>query len=698
MVLIAAGPPPTPKLDHIETLHGMTFNDPYYWMEAGGPVFGDWLSAEAAYTRQQIDAIPGREALLAQIQSLDAGEMYVGTVLLARREWIFSELRPTDSTAKIYRRAVADGTEHVLIDPTQFDVGGQIAHVDYWNVSPDARHMAYGISLGGSEIGTMRIRSLETGADLPEHIDRTRYASPSWINDTSFLYTRLPPPTPGAAQSLTGGQVYLHRLGSGPDTDVLIFGPESVARQDVVAKFFFRAQAAPDSSAIVGIYDTGLTSSPKAVFLATKAQLGDGPLLWRQVAGLKDDIRQVVLHGDSLYLRTAHGSAKQRIIRTSAINPDLTRAEPIISDGEGTIGGMVAAADALYVQRNLGGIGRLVRVPWDRAPEPVPTPFDGSFIALTAAVSDPGVVLCMQSYTRSPTVFAYNPSTRRLVDTGIAPPSQVSFNDIEWTETHVRAKDGTLVPLSILAPRNSAHNGHLAVLMYAYGAYGVTLSATFNPLRRAWFDRGGAYAFVHVRGSGGFGEEWHRAGRLKNKPNSISDFIAAAEYLIHAGWAKPATLSAMGASAGGIVIGGAFVARPALFSAAVVDVGLVNTLRLEQIPIGPFNTGEFGSTQTEEGTRMLYEIDPYHRLRDGVSYPGVMVATGRNDTRVPPWMPSKFAARLQTATSGPRPVLLRVEEDGGHFGATKEQQEVDLADTYAFLLWQARMQEFGRSP
>ena len=90
----------------------MTFNDPYYWMEAGGPVFTNWLSAEATYTRQQIDAISGREALLAQIKSLDAGEMYVGTVLLAGREWIFSELRPTDSTAKIYRRAVADGTEH----------------------------------------------------------------------------------------------------------------------------------------------------------------------------------------------------------------------------------------------------------------------------------------------------------------------------------------------------------------------------------------------------------------------------------------------------------------------------------------------------------------------------------------------------------------------------------------------------------
>jgi prolyl oligopeptidase len=697
VLLMAAGPPQTPKVDYVERIHGMTFDDPYHWMETGGSAFNDWLSAEANYTRQELGAIPGRAALLSELQKLDSREASVDAVLLAGKQWLYSEIRPTDSTAKVYGREVTGGRERVVIDPTQFDAGGQAAHIDYWNVSPDGHHIAYGISLGGSEIGTMRIRNIDTGADLPENIDRTRYASPSWIDNTSFLYTRLPQPKSGAAQGLTGGQVYLHQLGRNPETDVLVFGPHSVADQDLAKKFFFRGQAAPDSSAIVGIYDSGLTSSPRVVFVARKAELGH-QLAWRKVAGPEDDVRQVVLHGNSLYLRTVHNAPNQRIIRTSVVTPDLAKAELIVPEGKGTIDGMVAATDALYVRQNEGGLGRLVRIPWDGAAEPVATPFDGSFIALAPAVSAPGVVLSMQSYTRSQTVFFYNPADHRLIDTGIAPPSSVSFDDIEWTEARARANDGMAVPLSILAPRAMTHDGHHPVLMYAYGAYGVTLGATFNPLRRAWFDRGGVYVVVHVRGSGGFGEDWYRAGRLANKPNSIGDFIAAAEYLIRTGWATPAMLSATGASAGGIVIGGAIVARPELFSSVVIDVGLVNPLRLEQIPIGPFNIGEFGSTATEEGTRMLYAIDPYHQLRPGVPYPGVMVSTGRNDTRVSPWMPSKFAARLQAATTGPRPVLLRVEETGGHFSPTKEQLEADLADTYAFFLWQDRMPDFQPSP
>lgn len=117
----------------------------------------------------------------------------------------------------------------------------------------------------------------------------------------------------------------------------------------------------------------------------------------------------------------------------------------------------------------------------------------------------------------------------------------------------------------------------------------------------------------------------------------------------------------------------------------------------EQIPIGPFNTGEFGDTQTEEGVRMLYAIDAYQQLRDGVDYPGVIVATGLNDARVPPWMPAKFAARLQAANAGRRPELLRVENAGGHSGGTKSQAEEDVADNYAFLLWQAGVPGFQPS-
>jgi prolyl oligopeptidase len=698
LVAAAGAPPPTAlTVDHVETLFGMTFNDPYFWMEAGGPQFDDWISGQADYARRVLDSIPGHAALLAQLRNLDRQETYIGTVVRAGRWWVYSKLRPTDSSAKIFIRPIAGGAERVLIDASEFDAGGLSAHIDYWSVAPDGRHIAYGVSLGGSETGILHDRSIESGADLADLIDRTRYITPSWVDSASFLYTRLPKPIPGKAQALTGGLVYLHRLGSDPATDTEVFGPGEIAGQDIGAHYFFQGLASPGSGQIVGIYDAGLTSSPKAVFVAEKTNSGSTPA-WREVARLQDDIRGVVLHGDMLYLRTARDAPHQRIIRTSTTTPDLAHAIAVLAEGAGTIGGMVAAADALYVRYNEGGFDRLVRVPWDSAAEPVATPFEGSITGLTADATSPGAVLTMQGWTHSGTVLAYDPEHRNFVDTGIAPPSPVSFDDVGSIELRAPAADGAMIPLSIIAPRATARDRRHPVLMYAYGAYGATISPSFSALRRAWLDRGGIYVIVHVRGSGGFGNEWYRAGRLGKKTKSISDFIDAADYLVRTGWATPATLSAVGGSAGGIVIGGAVVARPDLFSAAIINVGLVNPLRLEQIPIGPFNTGEFGSTKTEEGVRMLASIDPYHKLRYGISYPGVMVSIKGNDTRIPPWMPGKFAARLQAATTGPRPILLRVDPTGGHSFETKEQVETALADTYAFLLWQAGVSEFQPSP
>ncbi len=696
-LLSSAGPPPTPTVDHVETLFGMQFSDPYFWMEAGGTNFNAWMSAQADYARHRLDAIPARAALLAQLRSLDSGETYVGAVMPTAQQWIYSKLRPTDTVAKLFIRPATDRAERVLIDPSQFDSAGLTARIDYWSISPDGRHMAYGVSLGGSETGTLRDRSLDSATDLPGQIDRTRYVTPSWIDNDSFLYTRLPKPTPGATQPLTGGQVYLHRLGTDPSNDPVVFGPGNAAGLRVPAGYFFQGLASPESNQVVGIYDAGLTSSPKAVFVAPKSALGGAPT-WREVAGFEDDVRGVVLHGDMLYLRTAHDAPHQRIIRVSATAPDLAHAATILAEGAGTIDGMVAAADALYVRRNEAGFGRLVRVPWDGVAAPVATPFEGSIMGLSANPMMPGIVLRMQSWTHSTTVFAYDPNKGSFIDTGIAPPSPVSFDDIEVTETRAPAADGSMIPLSIIAPRGVARDGRHPVLMYAYGAYGVTIGPTFQAMRRAWFDRGGIWVVPHVRGSGGFGDEWYRAGRLGKKPNSVNDFIDAAEYLTRTGWASPAMLSAVGVSAGGIVIGGAIVARPELFSAAIINVGLVNPLRLAQIPIGPFNTTEFGSTETAEGVRMLSAIDPYFHIRPGVPYPGVLMATGLNDTRVSPWMPAKFAARLQAATTSSRPVLLRVDQAGGHSFDTRQQLEDGLADAFSFLLWQAGVPEFQPAP
>ena len=366
--LAAAGPPPTPTVDHTETLFGMTFQDPYYWMEAGGPAFDGWLSAQAAFARATLDAIPGRAALLEQIHRLNGAETHIGGVELAGGQWFYSKTRPEDAVAKIFVRAETGTGERLLIDPASFDADGQAAHIDYWSVAPDGRHVAYGVSLGGAEIGTLRIRRVDAGADLPELIARTRFARPSWMDDASFLYSRLPEPTPGGEQSLSGGRVYVHRLGTDTTGDVAVFGPGLVAGHDIPSDFFFHGIGDPDGSMVVGVYDAGLTGSPRIVFVTPKAGLRSNSR-WRRATDFDDEIRGVVLHADNLYLRTVRDAPRQRILRTSAVNPDLATAATVVAEGAGTIGGMVEASDALYVQLSEGGLGRLVRVPWGGRPE-----------------------------------------------------------------------------------------------------------------------------------------------------------------------------------------------------------------------------------------------------------------------------------------------------------------------------------------
>jgi prolyl oligopeptidase len=685
-----AGPPPTPVVEHKETLFGLSVSDPYHWMEAGGPSFDNWLTDQAGYARGSLEAVPGRAALLSEIGKLWESETRVGSVFFVGQSWIYSKLRSGDPVGRIYIRSATDGRERALIDPAVFDSDSGAAQIDYLSVSPDGRFIAYGVSVGGSEVGTLRVRRVENGVDLPETFDRTRYARPNWSDNSSFLYTRLP--VGNAGTSLTGGRVFVHRLGQRVETDRAVFGPDFVASVGGNGAFF-RGVSSPDSSIVVGEFDTGLTSSPMSLFITSKDKLENGPQ-WRQISGPNDEIRGIIIHGTDLYLQSAKNHPRQRILRITAANANLATAETVLGEGAASIDGMVAAADALYVRRAEGGVGQLIRIPWGGKPEQITAPFEGAFMGLTANRSEPGVALRIQGWTRSQTVYAYQPSEHRFVDTGIVAPSAVSFDDIAAFMVRVPARDGAAVPVSILAKRGITHDAGHPIIMYAYGAYGATEDPTFNATRRAWFDRGGVYVVVHVRGSGGFGDDWHRAGQLQNKTNSINDFIDTAEYLIRTGWATPERLSCVGVSAGAIVIGGAIVARPDLFSAALIHGGLLNALRLKQLPIGPFNAGEFGSTDTAEGTQMLYAIDAYQQIRNGVAYPGVVISVGRNDTRVSPWMPSKFAARLQAATVGPRPILLRVDDVGGHAGGTKDQIVSRLTDAYAFLLWQAGVSDF----
>jgi prolyl oligopeptidase len=176
---------------------------------------------------------------------------------------------------------------------------------------------------------------------------------------------------------------------------------------------------------------------------------------------------------------------------------------------------------------------------------------------------------------------------------------------------------------------------------------------------------------------------------LQNKINTITDLIACAHYLVDKKYTSSARLALNGGSAGGIAVGGAITREPGLFGAALDEVGVSDSLRMETTPTGLLNIPELGTTKTLEGFKALYAISPYNHVVRGTPYPAVMLYTGMNDPRLEPWQVAKMAARLQAATTSGKPILLLVDYQGGHgFGDTKTQTDERWADERAFLLWQ----------
>jgi prolyl oligopeptidase len=212
----------------------------------------------------------------------------------------------------------------------------------------------------------------------------------------------------------------------------------------------------------------------------------------------------------------------------------------------------------------------------------------------------------------------------------------------------------------------------------------------------AWFEQGGVYAVAHVRGGGEYGEEWHLAGKGVNKVKTVSDYIDCARWLISRGYTSPSKLGGRGGSAGGIAVGGAIANAPELFTAILDEVPDSDLLRAEFTATGPANIPEFGSGRTPDGFRILYATSPVHHLHAGGLYPAVMLTTGANDPRVDPWQAAKMAATLQSDSASGKPILFRVDYEGGHglVGASKSQAAELVTDEYTFLLWSMGMAEF----
>ena len=677
-----------------ETLHGVAVHDPFRSLEDGArPETQAFYKEQDARTRAALERIPGRAALHARIRELSAGGTSVTDLKLEAGKVFYLRRNPGQPTAVLCVRDGLAAAERVLVDPGRFTKDGARAAIDWYSPSPDGRHVAYGVSIGGSEDSTLRVLSLDGGKDLGEAIDRTRFNTGlAWHPDArSFYYARIPDGQRGARR-YANIRVYRHVLGRAAAQDEIVFASGVGGARDV-PEFVYPSLVVPLESRYAYAVARDGVRNEISVHIAEQKELAAGRPRWRKIVGFEDEVTAIQAWRDDLYLLSHRNAPNYRVLRLDASNPVLARARVAIPQGDSVIQSMALARDGLYLRTTVGGLDRLERLHFGllgtRHAEFVKTPFDFGIAQVAAHPRRPGALLRVQGWIEPPVIFDVDSKHGELRRTNLQPPATVDFSEMDEVRLYATARDGTRIPVTLLYKKTTKLTGDNPTLLVGYGSYGISMRPAFDPARLAWLERGGVYAIAHIRGGGEYGERWHQAGRKATKINTIEDFIAVADFLVKYGFTNPARLAVQGTSAGGIPAGGALVRRPDLFAAVVARVPVMDMLRVEFSPNGPANIPEFGSVATREGFEALHVMSPYHHVKDGTAYPAVLLTTGINDPRVEPWQPGKMAARLQAASTSGKPVLLRVDFSSGHGrGTTRAQLDEELADIYSFLLWQ----------
>lgn len=673
---------------------GTKITDNYRWMEdMKSPELAEWMKAENAYTREILESIPGRAELLAEIEKYDNARTLVVDFQSFGGRHFYRKLLPGEENYKLYMRDAKSGQETLLVDPERYKPAGEKAHyaLDYYQASWDGKYVAFGVSAGGSENSVMRIMDVETKHDFPEAIDRTQYPSVNWLSDNrSFFYNRLQktgPNDPPTAKYLNSKN-FLHKLGEDPDRDAAVLGRGVTPQVDIAEPDFPVVAYSPASPWVFGLVIHGVQNE-FPVYVAKLSEIDGAKTPWKKIVGDADDVTSFDVRGDSLYLLTHHQASRFKVLELDLKKPDMNAAKTLLPPGEAVLRNIKVAKDGLYVQQLDGGIGRMARLGFDGGkPEQASLPFEGSIGDFFADPRETGAIIESESWVQ-PAQYLEVAGAKPGRDLQLIPKPDFDYSGYESVEVKAPAADGTMIPLSVVYKKGLVKDGSHPTQLFGYGSYGITMDPAFLARRFPWLNRGGIIAMSHIRGGGEYGEDWHNAGRKLTKQNTIGDFIACAEYLVKNKYTSPSLLIGEGGSAGGITVGGALTQRPDLFAVILDDVGDSDALRMENSPGGPANIPEFGSVKTEDGFKGLYAMDAYVHVKDGTPYPAVLLTTGINDPRVDPWEAAKMTARLQTATSSGKPILLRVDYDAGHgFGSGRTQRDHELADQLSFALWQ----------
>ena len=685
---------PTRSEPATETIHGVKVVDPYRWLENGdGEEVRWWTAQQNRLLRQTLDAVPSRKRLADRLWALygiGAMDAPVPKGKGRATRYFYTRREGQQNQPALYVRQGLRGVDRVLLDVNALAADGTLA-LDWWYPSEDGRLLAYGISASGSELSTLRVRDVDTGQDRPDVIPWTRACSLAWLpSGRGFYYTRYPAPgSVPAGQEEYQRHVFLHRLGTVASRDRRIFG------EGLSTSAWTTVMLSPDGRWL-GIEVADGAAKTELFLIDTRKRGAPSPI--PVVTGRPALFYLVDMLDDRLYVVSNEDAPRYRLFQVDPRRPERENWKQIIAEGKDTlervaaVGGKLAALylkDASSRVRVFSRAGKLERE--------IKLPGLGTVTELHGRHQGRELFFGFTSFLTPTLVMRHDLGAGRgwrrgdlrspVVWQKLASPIDPDAFSVE--QVRYPSRDGTLIPMFLVARKGLVRDGRAPALLYGYGGFNVNLTPGFVAGIGPFVERGGVYAVANLRGGGEYGETWHSAGVLGNKQTVFDDFIAAAEFLIRERITSRDRLAITGRSNGGLLVAAVLTQRPDLFRAAICGVPLTDMVRYHRFRIARLWIPEYGSAEDPEQFKFLYAYSPYHHVRDGVAYPATLVFTAESDTRVDPLHARKFVARLQAAQRGPGPILLRMEGQAGHgagkpLGKLIEQQ----ADEMAFLFGQ----------
>ena len=663
--------------------HGVVRVDDYYWLrERDNPDVTAYLEAENEYTRA---VMASTEPLQATLFDEIKGRIKQTDMSVPYREGDYTYYSRYEDGREypIYcRTPIGDGgTEAVLLDVNLLAEGHDFCQVSGREVSPDQQLLAYATDLEGRRIHTIRVKDLTTGETLGDELSGVT-SNLVWANDSRTLfYARQDPNT------LRWFRVYRHRLGAPQADDALVYEESDQT---------FNCEVGKSRSKRYLLIACHQTVSTEYRYLDADQPEGSFVVFLPRE---RDHEYQLDHYRDRFYIRTNRDARNFKLMESAAgrSNPDAWL-ELIPHRDDVLLRAFELFTDHLVVEERRDGLMHLRVHAWEGAEEhdiAFEEPTYEAHLSTNREADTQVLRFGYESLTTPESTYGYDMVTRartllkREEVLGDFDPSRYRAERLTAT-----APDGESIPISLVSRVGTARDGTHPLLLYGYGAYGISIDAGFNSARLSLLDRGFVFAIAHIRGGQELGRRWYDDGRLGKKRNTFTDFIACAEHVLAERFTSPDRLFAMGGSAGGLLMGAVLNMRPDLFAGVVAQVpfvDVVTTMLDDSIPLTTGEYDEWGNPHERAAFTDILAYSPYDNV-EAKHYPALLVLAGLHDSQVQYWEPAKWVAKLRAVKTDGNPLLLRTNMDAGHGGVSGRYRRYrETALRYAFLLDQAGM-------